>query len=54
MCGVEWKCMQGGCGEYKFQGKSILRTDLKETGWEGVDWINLAQDEDSSSQLSQL
>jgi hypothetical protein len=21
-----------------------VRTDLRETGWEGVDWINLAQD----------
>jgi len=23
-----------------------IRTDLRETGWEGVDWIHLAQDRD--------
>jgi hypothetical protein len=23
-----------------------IRMDLKETGWEGVDWIHLAQDKD--------
>jgi hypothetical protein len=23
-----------------------IRTDLRETGWEGVDWIHLTQDRD--------
>jgi hypothetical protein len=23
-----------------------IRNDLRETGWEGVDWIHLAQDKD--------
>jgi hypothetical protein len=23
-----------------------IRTDLRETGWEGVDWMDLAQDRD--------
>jgi hypothetical protein len=23
-----------------------IRTDLKEIGWEGVDWVHLAQDRD--------
>jgi len=26
----------------------ILRVDLEERGWEGMDWINLAQDRDKS------
>jgi hypothetical protein len=24
-------------------GRIILKTDLKETGWDGVDWVHLAQ-----------
>jgi hypothetical protein len=31
-CGVKWKCTQVGCGEYKFGGKLILKTVLKEMG----------------------
>jgi hypothetical protein len=27
-------------------GKIIFRVDLKEIGWEGVNWIHLAQDRD--------
>jgi hypothetical protein len=46
--------MQGFCGEYNLGGKLILKRDFKEKGLEGVDWINLAQDEDSGGQLSQL
>jgi hypothetical protein len=24
----------------------VLRMDLRETGWDGVDWIDMAQDRD--------
>jgi hypothetical protein len=27
-------------------GKILVRMDLKEIGWEVLDWINLAQDRD--------
>jgi len=46
--------MQGGCGESKLWGKLILKEDFKEKKWEGVDWINLAQEDDSGGQYSQL
>jgi hypothetical protein len=29
-----------------FRWKDNIRTDLKETGWECMDWIHLAQDRD--------
>jgi hypothetical protein len=44
----------GWLWRYKFGGKLILKTDLREMGWEGVDLIHLAQDEDSGDLLSQL
>jgi len=30
----------------KSRWENYIRMDLVETGWEGVDWIHLAQDED--------
>jgi hypothetical protein len=27
-------------------GENIIRKDLREIGWEGVDWIHLVQDRD--------
>lgn len=29
---------------YRHRRKDNIKTDLKETGWDGVDWIYLAQD----------
>jgi len=46
--------MEGGCEEYKLGGNLILKRDLKENGWEGVDWINLAQEDNSGVQYSQF
>jgi hypothetical protein len=33
-------------GRYRHGGKYIIKVDLKETGLEGLDWINLAQNRD--------
>jgi len=33
-------------GRPKRRWENNIRTDLRETGWEGVDWIHLAQDRD--------
>jgi hypothetical protein len=29
----------------------IIKTDLREIGWDGMDWIDLAQDRDQSRAL---
>jgi len=33
-------------GRPRGKWKDDIRVDLKEIGWEGVDWIHLAQDRD--------
>jgi hypothetical protein len=33
-------------GSHKHGWEDHIRMDLKETGWEGVDWIRVAQDTD--------
>jgi hypothetical protein len=33
-------------GRYGHRWKDNIRMNLKETGWEGVDWIHLGQDRD--------
>jgi hypothetical protein len=33
-------------GRPKHRWKDNIRMDLREVGWEGVDWIHLAQDKD--------
>jgi hypothetical protein len=32
------------CEYLQVDGEIILKTDVKETGWECMDWINLDQD----------
>jgi hypothetical protein len=32
--------------ELGIEGRITLKMNLKETCWEGIDWINLAQDSD--------
>jgi len=36
--------MKEALGRHKHRRKNNGKTDLKETGWNGVDWIYLAQD----------
>jgi hypothetical protein len=33
-------------GRHRRRWKDNMRMDLRETGWEGVEWIRLAQDRD--------
>jgi hypothetical protein len=33
-------------GRPRLKGVDNIRIDLRETGWDGVDWIDLAQDRD--------
>jgi hypothetical protein len=33
-------------GRIKYIRKNTIRMDLREIGWDGVDWIHLAQDGD--------
>jgi len=33
-------------GRPRHRWEDNIRLDLRETGWEGMDWINLAQDRD--------
>jgi hypothetical protein len=33
-------------GRIKSRCEDNIRVDLREIGWEGVDWMNLAQDRD--------
>jgi hypothetical protein len=33
-------------GSHNRRWEDNIRTDLREIGWEGVDWIHLAQDRD--------
>jgi len=37
---------RGRIGRPRCKWEDNIRMDLKEIGWEGVDWINLAQDRD--------
>jgi hypothetical protein len=37
----EWKRLLGG-SEFRWEGN--IRMNPREAGWEGVDWIHLAQD----------
>jgi hypothetical protein len=37
---------EGSLGIPRHRWKDNVRMDLKEVGWEGVDWIHLAQDRD--------
>jgi hypothetical protein len=39
----EWKTPRG---KYRRRWEDKIRQDLKETEWESVDWIHLAQDRD--------
>jgi hypothetical protein len=53
-CGMYWeeeKCMQGFCGENEgtrplqkseYRWENDIKMDLKEIGWDNVDWMNLA------------
>jgi hypothetical protein len=34
------------CGGPRYIWEDNIRMDLREIGWEGVDWIHLAQDRD--------
>jgi hypothetical protein len=34
------------CGRSRHRWGDIIIMDLREIGWEGVDWIHLAQDRD--------
>jgi hypothetical protein len=36
--------MKEAFGRHRHRWKDNIKTDLKETGWDGVDWICLAQD----------
>jgi len=55
-CMTEQKCKQGFSGKTwrrtdcledgSIDERTILKTDLKEIGWEGIYWIDLAQDRD--------
>jgi hypothetical protein len=40
----EEECIQGFGGEAR--RKETTKKDLRETGWGGMDWIDLAQDRD--------
>jgi hypothetical protein len=33
-------------GRPKYRWEDDIRMDIREVGWEGVDWIHLAQDRD--------
>jgi len=37
-------CMKEALERHRHRRKDNIKTDLKETGWDGVDWIYLAQD----------
>jgi len=37
-------CMKEALERHRHRKKVIIKTDLKETGWDGADWIYLAQD----------
>ena len=37
-------CMKEAFGRHRHRWKDNIKTDLKETGWDGDDWIYLAQD----------
>jgi hypothetical protein len=36
----------GPCKRPRHRQEDSIRFDLRKTGWEGVDWIHLAQDRD--------
>jgi len=37
-------CMKEAFGRHRHRWMDNIKTDLKETGWDGDDWIYLAQD----------
>jgi hypothetical protein len=39
------------CGKPRRRWEDNVGMDIKETGWEGVDWIHLAQDKDQCQAL---
>jgi hypothetical protein len=38
--------MGGARGRPRLRREDNIKMDLKEVGWEGVDWMHLAQDND--------
>jgi hypothetical protein len=47
MCAEFWSANPGGArslGIHRRRWEDNIRMDLREMGWEGVDWIHLAQD----------
>ena len=36
--------VDGNCGIHRCRWKDSSKMDLKQVGWENVDWANLAQD----------
>jgi len=46
--GFRWEVLSGRVrlGEAGVDGNIILKWNYKETGWDSVDWIDLAQDGD--------
>jgi hypothetical protein len=35
------------CGRLRRKWKDNIKMDLQEVGWEGMDWVDLAQDRDT-------
>jgi len=55
MYGVEERCIQGfsgkpeekrPLGKARHRWEDNIKMDLQDVGWEGMDWIDLAQDRD--------
>lgn len=43
--GFSWETQKRPLGKHT-RGRDNIKMDLKETGWDGMDWIHLAQDRD--------
>jgi len=47
MCTKCWsENLMGGDYDLGIHGKISIRTDVREIGWESVDWMHLGQDRD--------
>jgi hypothetical protein len=43
---ILWECQKRPLGRPRYRWVDNIKMDLREIGWDGMDWIDLAEDRD--------